>query len=121
MDKRAFLKTIAVSAAMPGIASGASARGYDPAARFAVKVSEVEYRRTTKGRSLLARIYQPQGKGPFPIVLDLHGGAWSGKDRYANEPMSRAVAESGVLVAAIDMTLAAEAPYPASVQDAHYA
>jgi acetyl esterase/lipase len=55
------------------------------------------------------------------MVLDLHGGAWSGKDRYANEPMSRAVAESGVVVAAIDMTLAAESPYPASVQDAHYA
>ena len=121
MDKRAFLKTIAVSAAMPGIATAATARGYDPSARFAVKVSEVEYRRNAKGHALLARIYQPQGKGPFPMVLDLHGGAWSGKDRYANEPMSRAVAESGVVVVAIDMTLAGDAPYPASVQDAHYA
>jgi len=121
MDKRAFLKTMALGTAMPGLASAATARGYDPAARMAVKVSEVEYRRTAKGRSLLARVYQPQGKGPFPMVLDLHGGAWSGKDRYANEPMSRAVAESGVVVAAIDMTLAMESPYPASVQDAHYA
>ncbi|MEA3193148.1 MAG: acetyl esterase [Betaproteobacteria bacterium] len=121
MDKRSFLKTIGVTlgAAVPGVA--ASKAGYDPAARMAVKVSEIEYRRTARGRSLLARVYQPQGKGPFPMVLDLHGGAWSGKDRYANEPMSRAVAESGVVVAAIDMTLAAEAPYPASVQDAHYA
>ena len=123
MDKRSFLKTmgVAVGAAMPGLASAAAGRGYDPAARMAVKVSEVEYRRTARGRSLLARVYQPQGKGPFPVVLDLHGGAWSGKDRYANEPMSRAVAESGVVVAAIDMTLAAEAPHPASIQDAHYA
>ena len=32
----------------------------------------------------------------------------------------RAVAGSGVLVVAIDMTLAPEAPYPASVQDANY-
>jgi acetyl esterase/lipase len=121
MDKRAFLKTMTAIGAV-GIPSTSFGRnGYDPAARMAVKVSEVEYRRTAKGRSLLARVYQPQGKGPFPIVLDLHGGAWSGKDRYANEPMSRAVAESGVVVAAIDMTLAAEAPHPASVQDAHYA
>ena len=121
MDKRSFLKTMtAISAiGIPGTSLGKN--GYDPAARMAVKVSEVEYRRTAKGRPLLARIYQPQGKGPFPIVLDLHGGAWSGKDRYANEPMSRAVAESGVVVAAIDMTLAGDAPYPASVQDAHYA
>ena len=34
--------------------------------------------------------------------------------------MDRAIASSGVLVVAIDMTLAGEAPYPASVQDAHY-
>src|SRR5688572_17028849 len=34
--------------------------------------------------------------------------------------MDRAVAASGVLVAAIDLTLAPEAPYPASVQDANY-
>jgi acetyl esterase/lipase len=35
--------------------------------------------------------------------------------------MDRAIAASGVLVVAIDMTLAPEAPYPASVQDANFA
>ena len=65
-------------------------------------------------------LYQPLGAGPFPVLLDLHGGAWNDKDRFANEPMARAVAASGVLVASIDMTLAGEAPYPASVQDANY-
>ena len=54
------------------------------------------------------------------MLLDLHGGGWNYKDRYANEPMDRAIASSGVLVVAIDMTLAGEAPYPASVRDAHY-
>src|SRR2546423_9585744 len=34
--------------------------------------------------------------------------------------MDRAVAASGVLVVAIDLTLAPEAPYPAAVQDANY-
>jgi len=93
---------------------------YDPAGKFDLNVSEVEFRRTARGRQLMARIYQPQGKGPFPALLDLHGGAWNNKDRSANEPMDRALAASGVLVAAIDMTLAPEAPYPASVQDANY-
>ncbi len=93
---------------------------YDPAGKFEIKVSEVDFRRTPGGRQLKARIYQPQGAGPFPMLLDLHGGAWNNKDRYANEPMDRAVAASGVLVVAIDMTLAPEAPYPASVQDANY-
>jgi acetyl esterase len=69
----------------------------------------------------MARVYQPQGVGPFPTLLDLHGGAWNNKDRFANEPMDRAVAASGVLVVAVDLTLAPEAPYPASVQDGNYA
>ena len=97
---------------------------YDPKARFDIDVREEPFRRTAKGRQLMARIYQPKaaGKnaGPFPVLLDLHGGAWNNKDRTANEPMDRAIAASGVLVVAIDMTLAPEAPYPANVQDAHY-
>ena len=46
---------------------------YNPAAQFQVKEWDVEFRRTPK-RTLMARIYQPQGTGPFPTVLDLHGG-----------------------------------------------
>jgi len=94
---------------------------YDPDARFELVVSEVELRRNAAGRMLMARIYQPQGAGPFPAVLDLHGGAWTRKDRLAEEPMDRALASSGLVVAAVDLTLAAEAPYPACVQDANYA
>jgi acetyl esterase/lipase len=93
---------------------------YDPAGKFDLEVSEVEVRRTAGGRPLMARIYRPQGPGPFPTVLDLHGGAWRQKDRLAEEPMDRAIAASGVLVVAIDLRLSEEAPYPASVQDANY-
>jgi acetyl esterase/lipase len=101
--------------------STASEATYDPGARFELKVSEVEYRRTARGRSLMARIYQPLGTGPFPVVLDLHGGAWNLKDRRAEEPFDRAIASAGALVVAVDLTLAPEAPYPACVQDANYA
>jgi acetyl esterase len=93
---------------------------YNPAARFDLKVSEVEFQRTPAGRQLMARIYRPHGAGPFPTLLDLHGGAWRRKDRFAEEPMDRAIAASGVLVVAIDLRLSTEAPYPASVQDANY-
>ena len=93
---------------------------YDPAARFEVKEWDVEFRKSGD-RQLMARIYQPQGKGPFPVVLDLHGGAWNRKDRFANVPMDQAVAKSGVLVVAVDLTLAPAGVYPASVQDGNYA
>lgn len=92
---------------------------YNPAAQYEVKVWDVEFRRAPT-RTLMARVYQPQGAGPFPTLLDLHGGAWNDKDRLANAPMDQSLAASGVLVVAIDMTLAPEAPYPASVQDANY-
>jgi acetyl esterase/lipase len=103
-------------------AMGRSSSGavYDPEGRFAIKVSEVELRKNAAGRMLMARIYQPEGAGPFPTVLDLHGGAWNSKDRFAEEPMDRALAASGLLVVAIDMTRAPEAPYPAGIQDANY-
>jgi acetyl esterase/lipase len=136
MERRDFLKKLtALSAAgvpivatlRPGPARAGAAPGeskmkaiYDPAARFELKVSEVEFLRTAGGRQLMARIYQPQGPGLFPTVLDLHGGAWRRKDRLAEEPMDRAIAASGVLVVAIDLRLSEEAPYPASVQDANY-
>jgi len=94
---------------------------YDPAAQFELIVSDVELRRNAAGRMLMARVYQPKGKGPFPAVLDLHGGAWTRKDRLAEEPMDRALASSGLVVVAVDLTLASEAPYPACVQDANHA
>jgi acetyl esterase/lipase len=91
---------------------------YNPAAQFQVKEWDVEFRRAPK-RMLMARVYQPQGSGPFPTLLDVHGGAWHDKDRFANVPMCQAAARSGVLVVSIDMTNSPEAPYPASVQDAN--
>src|SRR5262245_48894160 len=126
VGRRAFLKTMtALGAAGPIVSTlwpapapaqtqtvtGGSLMktAYDPAAKFEFKVSEVEFRRAVSGRMLMARIYQPQGVGPFPTLLDLHGGAWNNKDRLANEPMDRAVAGSGVLVVAIDVALAPEA------------
>jgi len=97
-----------------------TAASYDPKARYETEVKELEYRRSPHGRPLMARIYKPKGSGPFPVLLDLHGGAWNNKDRFANQTMDRAVAASGVLVVAIDLTLAPDAPYPAAVQDANY-
>jgi acetyl esterase/lipase len=136
MDRREFLRQATalgaacgpiIAAMKPDSARAGDARGgskmkvtYDPTATFELKVSEVEFRRTERGRQLMARVYQPQGAGPFPTVLDLHGGAWRRKDRLAEEPMDRAIAASGVLVVAIDLRLSEEAPYPASVQDANH-
>ena len=93
---------------------------YDPNATFEVRVEDVEYL-SVDGQGYLARVYQPVGPGPFPALVDIHGGAWSGSDRLTNEVTAVPMAQSGLLVMSIDFRIAPEHPYPAQVQDANYA
>src|SRR5882672_12648754 len=62
--RRNFLKKMsALSAAgVAGLSSRPAHAAYDPAAKFDLKVSEVEFRRNAAGRTLMARIYQPQDR-----------------------------------------------------------
>ena len=93
---------------------------YDPAAHFEVKEEDIEYRREG-GRSWLALTYQPQGDGPFPAVLEIHGGAWNNGERTLNPALAEGLAASGVVVASIDFRMGGEDPYPSSLQDINYA
>lgn len=95
------------------------ARSYDPAQRYEVRVRDVEYRRDESG-SWLVRVYQPQGPGPFPALVDVHGGAWNLGDRGQNVLIDRDLAASGLVVAALDFRLAPKHPYPAQVTDVNY-
>src|SRR5262245_22904532 len=86
---------------------------------YEIKVEDVEYLRHG-GTPLLARLYRPQGPGPFPIMVELHGGAWCRSDRLADKVIHEPLAHSGVIVAALDWRQPPVAPYPASFQDIHY-
>jgi acetyl esterase/lipase len=86
---------------------------------YEIKVEDVEYLRHGDV-SLLARLYRPQGTGPFPIMVELHGGAWCRQDRLADKLIHESLAKSGVIVAALDFRQPPVAPYPASFQDIHY-
>jgi acetyl esterase len=83
------------------------------------KVEDVEYIRHGD-TPLLARLYRPQGTGPFPIMVELHGGAWCRLDRLADKLIHETLAKSGVIVASLDFRQPPTAPYPASFQDIHY-
>src|SRR6266700_3126258 len=81
-----------------------------------VRIEDVEYQRQG-ARALLARLYRPVGAGPYPAVVQVHGGAWVHKDRTDNDFIAQALAESGILVASLDFRMPPEAPYPASLAD----
>lgn len=93
---------------------------YDPAAHYEVKVQDIEYR-SDGDRSWLALTYQPQGPGPFPALVEIHGGAWNNGDRRNNPALAEGLSASGVVVASIDFRMGGQDPYPLSLADINYA
>ena len=90
------------------------------ATRYEIDVEDVEYLRHGN-KPLLARVYKPRGAGPFPLVIDLHGGAWTKKDRFSDVATCEALAKGGIVAVALDFRMPPEARYPGSLQDVNYA
>lgn len=93
---------------------------YDPDAKYELTIHDIVYRREGD-IELAARIYQPQGDGLFPALLDVHGGAWGKQSHLNNEVSQRHLAESGLLIMAIDFRASDLAPHPAAQEDQSYA
>jgi len=86
---------------------------------YDVDIADVEYLRHGD-TPLLARLFTPRGSGPFPIMVELHGGAWVRGDRLNGNAPNAALAQHGVIVVALDFRVPPVAPYPASLADIHY-
>lgn len=85
-----------------------------------VHVHELDYLRVD-GNTLMARVFQPEGPGPFPAVIDVHGGAWTQGDRLGNDAINLPLARRGVVVVSVDYRVPPQGVYPSSVQDVNYA
>jgi len=91
------------------------------ATAYALDVEDVEYVRHGD-KPLLARLFKPRGTGPFPLIVELHGGAWCRGDRLQDAGLNEALARSGIVVAALDFRMPPDdAGYPASMADINYA
>jgi acetyl esterase len=86
----------------------------------ALTIEDVEYLRHGE-EPLLLRLFKPEGAGPFPLLIDVHGGAWCGQDRTSDDLFNEALAKTGVVVAALDFRMPPVAGYPASLADINYA
>ncbi|HLW70475.1 MAG TPA: alpha/beta hydrolase [Candidatus Binataceae bacterium] len=87
--------------------------------RYEIDITDVEYLRHN-GKPLLARLFKPRGAGPFPIIVEVHGGAWCLMDRTHDAAVNEPLARSGVIVVALDFRMPPEAMYPASMADINY-
>jgi acetyl esterase/lipase len=73
------------------------------------------------GETLFVRITRPSGPtGKLPLVAELHDGAWCTGDRTVNEPIARALAERGVIVASLDFRAPPSGSYPTAIADVNY-
>ena len=69
-----------------------------------------------------ARVYTPEGPGPFPILVYFHGGGWVIGNLDAYDPTCRALANAAqCVVASIEYRLAPEHKFPAAPEDCYAA
>jgi acetyl esterase len=76
--------------------------------------------RERDGVRLTAEIYVPDGDGPFPTMLYMHGGAWCVWSARDVRRTAMRIAASGRVVVNLDYGLAPEHPFPWAVEDAIY-
>lgn len=66
------------------------------------------------------QLYLPEADGPFPLMVDVHGGAWTRGDMTDCAGRATVLAESGFAVAAVNFRDGGHG-YPTSVVDINYA
>jgi acetyl esterase len=68
---------------------------------------------------LKARVYRPEGEGPFPTVAFFHGGGFVIGDLDTHDNICRDICRGArAVVVAVDYRLAPEHPFPAGIDDA---
>jgi acetyl esterase len=68
------------------------------------------------------RIYSPEGEGPFPVLVFLHGGGWvrGSLDAY-DGPCRLLTEEADCIVVSVSYRRAPEHPFPAGLEDCYAA
>lgn len=89
----------------------------DPVTEY--DIEDIEYLRHDDV-PLLARVFTPRGAGPFPALVECHGGAWCMSDRLSEHLRHEYMAAHGIVSIALDFRSGDSDPYPASVQDINY-
>ena len=70
-------------------------------------------------REIAARVFKPEGAGPFPAFVDLHGGAWNNGDLADRTGLGEYLASHGVVMVTLNFRHAADG-YPTTLADINY-
>jgi acetyl esterase/lipase len=80
-------------------------------------IDSVRYSPDNWPETLNADIWQPQGKGPHPAMLMVHGGGWERRGRNDMDKLSRYYARQGFVVMNVSYRFAPEHTFPAQLHD----
>lgn len=97
---------------LPVLAGVLSAQAPSATVQNYTTKSGIEYMQGAQG-PLKADAYIPNGKGPFPGLLFIHGGGWSGGSRYQMVKLIKELANQGYVSFTIEYDVD-PVPYPAS-------
>lgn len=68
------------------------------------------------------RVYTPEGRGPFPVLVFFHGGGWVICNLDTHDGHCRSLANrAGCVVVSVDYRLAPEHKFPAALEDCYAA
>jgi len=80
-------------------------------------MNDIEFARPN-GVSLTLDASVPEGRGPFPAVIVVHGGGWSkGTKRSYEKPILPVLTDAGLAWFTINYRLAPQYRFPAAVED----
>jgi acetyl esterase len=88
-----------------------------------VDVSKVEDMRVPgPSGGIPIRVYTPEGRGPFPVLIFFHGGGWVILNLDTHDSLCRHLAKrASCVVVSVDYRLAPEHKFPAAAEDAYAA
>jgi acetyl esterase/lipase len=107
----AFSLLILAGCATPAAAQQSAAQTAE------VAMEETNLVWASPGLDLEATIYKPKSATPLPVLIDVHGGAWSSGGRASDRLYATELAKTGLIVVSIDFRQAPAYQHPSASAD----